>query len=354
MKKKIAVAGAVIFLCGAMAILVACSKDKDEGSSQGPVIKRVQVSPVNARPGDVIRVVVESRSPDNHEVEYEYKWFVNGDVVGEKESEFDTKLLRPGDEIYLQVRGKDKKTGLLGRWFKSALITVDESLPGELGGVDIQPQPLYQFTPAKAVVDWGKAKEEDTKLFYRWLVNDKILESDDAKGPELPTKFFKRKDTIKAAISIDEKFPMAKTKVSPTYTVYNALPEWGSPRVKMEGDIAYIQLSATDPDGDPLEYYIVDAPNGTGLDDPSGGRVHVDMKAIEPGSYSITFGVKDGQGADVQYSTNITVPESDKPGTKSPEQPETPQPEAPAPAEPAEPTYQMPPLTPAPQAGGSE
>lgn len=327
MKQKIRVAGALIIIGLALAGAGACARN--EGPGAGWEIRKVEITPAAARTGDVLRAVVEAGNSAETEVALEFLWFVNGNESGSKGPAFETQALKKGDEILVKVRGKDIKTGLAGKWKQSAVVKLGEALPL---GVDIRPQPLYQFTPAQAVVDWGKSNQEDAKLFYRWTVNDKIVEGDDAQGPELPNRHFKRKDTIKASVSTDEKFPSSKTKDSPVYTVANAPPEWKSPQVRMEGDFAFLQLSAGDPEGDPLEYYIVDAPNGAGLDDPTGGLVHVDLKAVEPGNYQLTFGVKDGQGGDAQYSTNLTVPEPEPPPLKSPEQPAEPPAEAPAPA----------------------
>ncbi len=73
-----------------------------------PEITFLYVTPQNKRirRGDVLTAVPEASDPENDHVEFSYRWTVNGVTAGE-ERQLDTKSLRRGDKIALEVVAND-------------------------------------------------------------------------------------------------------------------------------------------------------------------------------------------------------------------------------------------------------
>jgi hypothetical protein len=92
--------------------------------NRAPAITFLYVTPQNKRirRGDVLTAVPEASDPDNDHLEYTYRWRVNGTDAGE-ERQFDTKGLRRGDKVTVEVVAND---GSL------------ESMPRELGPIALE------------------------------------------------------------------------------------------------------------------------------------------------------------------------------------------------------------------------
>ncbi len=73
-----------------------------------PSVKRIQISPFPAFPGDELEIEVEAEDPDGDRVELHYSWMVNGQrVEGESSARFSTAHLRRGDRVLAQVVPED-------------------------------------------------------------------------------------------------------------------------------------------------------------------------------------------------------------------------------------------------------
>jgi len=73
-----------------------------------PQITFLYITPQNKkiRRGDVLTAVPEANDAENDHIEFTYRWAVNGDQAGE-ERQFDTKGLKRGDVITLEVVAND-------------------------------------------------------------------------------------------------------------------------------------------------------------------------------------------------------------------------------------------------------
>jgi hypothetical protein len=73
-----------------------------------PTITFLYITPQNKRirRGDILTAVPEATDPDNDHLEYAYRWRVNGVDSGE-ERQFDTKRLRRGDKLAVEVTAND-------------------------------------------------------------------------------------------------------------------------------------------------------------------------------------------------------------------------------------------------------
>jgi len=73
-----------------------------------PTVTVLYITPQNKRirRGDVLTAVPEASDPENDHIEYAYRWRVNGTPMGE-ERQFDTKSLRRGDKVTVEVTAND-------------------------------------------------------------------------------------------------------------------------------------------------------------------------------------------------------------------------------------------------------
>ncbi|MGQ9655232.1 MAG: putative Ig domain-containing protein [Thermodesulfobacteriota bacterium] len=75
-----------------------------------PTVKRIQITPYPAFPGDELEAEVEAEDPDGDRVEVRYSWMVNGELVeGESSARFSTERLRRGDRVLAQVVAEDSE-----------------------------------------------------------------------------------------------------------------------------------------------------------------------------------------------------------------------------------------------------
>jgi hypothetical protein len=76
--------------------------------NRSPTVTFLYVTPQNKRirRGDVLTAVPEASDPDGDHLEYTYRWRVNGVDAGEERT-FDTKSLRRGDKVSVEVTAND-------------------------------------------------------------------------------------------------------------------------------------------------------------------------------------------------------------------------------------------------------
>lgn len=83
-----------------------------EVANTPPVVTRVAIEPAAARPGDVLRAVVESSDPDGDPVKYLFEWWRNGKSLGPPPKDQEQRTLATegfarGDQIVLGVTPYD-------------------------------------------------------------------------------------------------------------------------------------------------------------------------------------------------------------------------------------------------------
>ena len=137
-------------------------------------------------------------------------------------------------------------------------------------------------------------------LQYAWMVNDKKV---DEKGDSLSG--LNKGDHVQALITPNDGkengpgkglFVIVANqppKITPTQPQYED-PNWS------------LQVNATDPDGDPLEYTLVKGPPGMKID-PVKGLVTWNTDGVADGKYSATVSVTDGHGGSSQYTYEVTL-----------------------------------------------
>ncbi len=216
-------------------------------------------------------------------------WQVNGiEQVTGSPSEFSTKGLLKGDVVRAAA-------SVNGMEVKSGSVTIGDA-PLVITRVRLMPE---VFRPGDNLyVDVRAAGDSAENIVYEWTVNGRFAGNSNSLG--MPVK---RGDNITVKVTpcgpqgcgqtvvlkrrIENMPPMFSRKVSTTF----------------DGTLYTAQLSATDPDGDPITYSLEGAPQGMRID-PSSGLIEWKVPPGVKGA-QITAIANDGHGGTSEMTLNI-------------------------------------------------
>ncbi|MDA8088204.1 MAG: cadherin repeat domain-containing protein [Nitrospiraceae bacterium] len=226
------------------------------------------------------------------------EWMVNGMArVPDSPIEFDTKDLSKGDVVQADA-------GINGMEVKSNSVTLGDA-PLTLESVRLMPE---VFKPGENLyVDASMAGGGTKNIAYEWTVNGKFAGNSNSLG--MPVK---RGDDVSVKVT-----PCG----APVYQYENGcgqpvvlqrrienMPPMFSRHVSttFDGTLYTAQLSATDPDGDPITYSLEGAPDGMKIDASSGliqwkAPQEVFLKGVQ-----VTAVASDGHGGTSRMTLNIS------------------------------------------------
>jgi hypothetical protein len=275
-------------------LAIGCPK-QEETKNRAPAVNKVALLPSTARPGDTLRA---------------NQWYVNGDLVeGVEGLDFDTGDYYAEDVIHVMARAVELQTGRAGDWKKSKNVALGEEPGLELAGISI-PNTIVSYESVEAEVDYGDLDPMDVdEIYYRWLINGRILDEEEASESEIDSEYFNVGDHIQAMACIDGKFERPGLWESEIRTVINTTPEFVSePEAEVDADYIVIYLGVEDADGEPVEYFIKGNLPGSRINQAE-HRIIIDLKKIKPGAYKFIIGAKDRHGGSTGYPYSITIPE---------------------------------------------
>ncbi len=216
-------------------------------------------------------------------------WLVNGmEQVPSSPFEFDTKGLLKGDVVQAVA-------GINGMEVKSGAVTIGEA-PLEITRVKLMPE---VFRPGENLyVDARATGSGNENIVYEWTLNGQF--AGDSNSLDVPVK---RGDRITVKVTpcgpqgcgrpvvlkrrIENMPPMFGRHVSTTF----------------DGALYTAQLSATDPDGDPITYSLEGAPAGMKID-PSSGLIEWKVPPGVKGA-RVTAIASDGHGGTSEMTLDI-------------------------------------------------
>jgi len=291
-----------------------CKGEKKESTNELPTVAGIWFSSSLIQAGETITAHVTALDSENDPLLIEYQWYVNGKgVKGATGEVFGTVKFFPGDKVYVMARAVEIAGRRAGEWEQSKVMVLGDYPPLELSGVKIEPEKVFSYTPVRAVVDYGELDAMEVEVFYRWFVNGAVVEQVDNMSAELGDDYFEAGDRLEVWASTEPEFKSSVRKKSLGVVVANSPPRFtGSPRLELEGEVGYIYLTASDPDGDPLEFFLEKGPAAVSLEDPQNGTIRIEIGELAPGRHQISFGVKDDRGGRVLYSTHITAPKKEE------------------------------------------
>ena len=258
-----------------------------------PAITSVNILPERPYIQAELSAVVQCQDPDNDPVTNQYQWVKNGEeIVGENSYTLKNGKLKKGDLIQVRVTPSDGKVN--GTPFLSAPVKVLNSPPLIQEG-RIEPKVAYANDHLKVSVRCSDADGDTVDYTYQWEKNGVIL-SEDKKGI-LERGQFKKGDSIIVTVTPDDSESIGKTiKLEPIIIANSPPIITSSPPNKTDGNIYTYQVTANDPDNDPIIFALKTAPKGMEIDKRT-GLIRWEIRKGDQGTPLIEIEVSDSEGA---------------------------------------------------------
>ncbi|KPK64564.1 hypothetical protein AMJ83_02370 [candidate division WOR_3 bacterium SM23_42] len=291
----------VFFLIFALCLIQCGGKKREEGEAavnNAPVVQNITLLPLHPTVQSEITARILSSDKDGDPITYQVKWFVNGQEIGEGMS-FHYGDIKKGDNIFAEVTPHDGKVS--GATVRSSEITIG-GLPPRIVSLSIMPEVVYVTTPQVVLNALFEDPDQDPiNLIVHWLAKDQVL-PDTSNVLNLPPIDLRKNDVITGAAFADDGQHRSEA-FSFEITVANSPPAFTTKidSVKCSTDSVHYTLPIYDPDGDPLEFELLDAPSGISIDAEQ-GVIHGD--AGESGAFEVMVRATDTDGAylDAQFT----------------------------------------------------
>jgi len=165
-------------------------------------------------------------------------------------------------------------------------------------------EPLGFSTATGVTVEPITKNANELTFEYRWLLNGEEMPWEDS--AHFPGEQLVRGDTVAVEITaIDEFGNVYPPFVTLPITVANAPPFSAKPPTcQLEAGELIGQVFAEDPDGDPIHFELLHAPDGFALDQDSGKFTWTIPQSVD-GVYSIQMAIDDGEGGRVENTFEV-------------------------------------------------
>jgi hypothetical protein len=264
-------------------------------------ITQVIISPSSADLESVLNAQVQSENPGQERVEYRYRWLVNQKEVGDQPF-LALKGFQPGDLVSVEVTPSAKNGA--GISVQSASLKISNN-PPMITAVKFLPLELEAGQAVQAEVEAFDKDGDPISYTYRWYINDQLIqESSEAR---LGGEFIHSADKVSLEVIPSDPFSKGAAKTSEAMRVTNRPPEiTSSPTTVMqEGKYVY-QVTAKDPDGDPLSFRLVEGPSGMRLD-PVSGLLEWKVETLSQQKASIIIQVEDAKGGQSRQQFDLRM-----------------------------------------------
>jgi len=246
-----------------------CGGKKEEKGKVNtrPEINDVTIQPTNPSIQSEINLRILSSDQDGDPITYKVIWFVNGREIGEGMS-FKYEAIKKGDRISAEVTPYDGKEW--GSAFRTGEVVIG-GLPPRILSLSIMPESLFVTTQRVSVHAMVEDPDRDTlTIVCHWLVNDIVI-SDTGTTLELQSFKLKKNDIITGtAFAYDKEF---RSEPFPfELHIANSSPIFKTQidSVRCPKDSVNYPLPIMDPDGDPLTFKMLKAPEGIDIDTKEG------------------------------------------------------------------------------------
>jgi len=252
---------------------------------------RLHIEPENPGRGDQLRAMMMESEGRAY-----YQWYVNGELVKEGDDPtLSTENLERGDSVMVKVRTKEGE-------LVSEPVTIVNA-PPVIKRAFLLPTSPKKGDILKVDLDVDDPDGDDVYLHYEWSINGLPAGGDS----ETLKADLRRGDDVSVKITpIDSEDSVGRT-VERSVVVGNAPPvvEGGIKRLKVVNGILTGKIDAVDPDGDPVEFNVVDAPEGLEVD--SDGNLRWVLPEAVSGSHTISVMVSDGHGGESVLSFELSL-----------------------------------------------
>lgn len=165
--------------------------------------------------------------------------------------------------------------------------------PPEINSVAFATPYIYKGVDVTLVPDVSDADGDPIALSYSWKINDNQLPEEHS--ATLPGNLFAKGDKISFTVKAVDDTEEGQT-YSGSFLIPNAPPQFDEDiQSQFSGNNLDFTVKATDPDGDPLTFSLINAPEGMSID-PATGRIHWTKEKSQQSSYKIQVIVADNDG----------------------------------------------------------
>ncbi|OGC42144.1 hypothetical protein A2Y85_00905 [candidate division WOR-3 bacterium RBG_13_43_14] len=286
--------------------IVACNgKKKDGGPVAGnhkPVINSVSLMPSNPIVQSEITAHILSSDQDADPITYTVKWFVNGRNIGEGMA-LHSEEIRKGDRVHAEITPHDGKEA--GEPFTTSELEVVNTSP-RIISVQLAPESVFVTTPQvvlSAAVD--DPDRDSMRVIVHWVVGENVI-NDTSNVFRVQQHGLKKHDVVIGVAFVNDgevrsepfEFELHIANAPPTFrTVIDS--------VKCRSDSIYYPLPIFDPDSDPIDYELLNAPQGISIDRNNGV---VYGNAGEVKTFEVSVRATDNEGAYIEARYTLTTP----------------------------------------------
>jgi hypothetical protein len=317
-------AGMVFFLAilAAHAVLFGCSRESPPpASSKSPAVSNTvsnvgsavtnhppsivtaSIFPTAVSLDSTLRVEVRGEDEDGERLSYRYQWMVNRAVIPDAVGpDFATERLRKGDEVTVKVIPNDGQSD--GSAYITAPVVVGNT-PPSITEILLEPVPLHRAEILRARVQATDPDSDQVQLSYKWYRNGKEVPA--AVSDTLDTKVFRKKDILTVLVSASDGNSTRDPLMSNPVEIQNSAPKILStpPTTMSDGQYAY-QITAKDPDDDPVTYELKQGPDGMTMDAAS-GKLMWKITPESSGKHQVVVVAKDSEGASTSQDFQLQL-----------------------------------------------
>lgn len=262
---------------------------RSEGN-QPPQILRVEIVPPAPDLDAVLKAHVQAQDPEQDTITFRYRWMVNQKEVSDR-SVLTLEGYRQGDSVAVELTPVDEKG--VGTPIMSSAVQIGNN-PPLVKTIKLLPREIKAGQEIQAEVE-GVDKEDDPIHYeFEWQINGKPVKAENRNV--LDGSLVHSADKIAVIVVPADSFSEGSPKVSPLITVMNQPPEIISfPPTNVQDDPYTYQVVAKDPDGDVINYKLVNGPKGMDLDAKS-GLLRWRVEAFQDGKASVEIRADDAKG----------------------------------------------------------
>lgn len=225
---------------------------------------KIRVFPAEPDLGSVLQAEITTEHPSQGEVLYRYLWRVNGKEVSDQPV-LPLAGFRQGDLVEVEVVPTSGTR--VGVPVRSMPVRIGNR-PPKLTALKLVPDAPIVGEPVRVTAESFDADGNFVEYRFQWYVNNKLVDGDH--GETLDGKQFRSGDTIHAVVTPFDTSE-GSARISQSVRVANRPPKITStPPVEIKGGEYLYQVSAKDPDEDPLRFQLAEGPAGMILDPASG------------------------------------------------------------------------------------
>ena len=280
-----------------LTLISSCGKtERGEPSSKGnspPVISSATILPEKPTKETDLNIMVQSNDPDRDTIQYRYQWVKNEvELSGENKNVLGSGNFRKGDEIQVRITPSDEKTE--GTPFLSPPVKILNSLP-VIETISVEPKVPYASDSLKALVTSSDKDGDFIYLSYQWEKNGEVLAEE--RRETLERGRFKKGDAIRVIVTPDDREASGTPKKSDSVTLSNSPPVIVStPPNSVKGNVYTYQVTANDPDDDPVTFKLKSGPKGMEIDKEK-GLLRWNIRNEDKGTHPVEIEVSDKDGA---------------------------------------------------------